>query len=58
MILELSPGKTILVSSDPRSDEVCIQLCANKGSLGLSLTRKEVMELRYLLAEAIYGRLP
>lgn len=54
MILELSPGKTILISSDPRSDEVWIQLCANKGSLGLSLTRKEAMMLRRALFEAVY----
>jgi hypothetical protein len=44
MILDLD-GKQVIVTRDSRSPDVWIQLCANKGSLGVSLTPEQAKEL-------------
>jgi hypothetical protein len=49
VILELSPGKQVIVNNDPRSTDTWLQLCANKGSLGVSLTPEEAQELGWTL---------
>jgi hypothetical protein len=49
MILDLDSGKQIIVTRDPRSPDVWLQLCANKGSLGVSLTQDQAKELGLVL---------
>jgi len=49
-------GKQITVSSDPRSDDIWIQLCVCKGSLGISLTPKQAAELNCAITAAIRAR--
>jgi hypothetical protein len=56
MILELEPGRQIVITSDDRADGLWLQICANKGSLGVRLTAKEAIALRRALFEAIYKR--
>jgi hypothetical protein len=45
MIVELAPGKQAIVSRDPRSPDTWLQLLANNGSLGVSLTPEQAMEI-------------
>jgi hypothetical protein len=45
MIVDLSAGKQVVVSRDPRSPDTWLQLCANNGSLGVSLTPEQAMEI-------------
>jgi hypothetical protein len=45
VILELSAGKQVIANNDPRSPDTWLQLCANKGSLGVSLTPDQAMEI-------------
>lgn len=54
-LIDLGEGKQVVVTTDPRSDGTWLQLCANKGSLGLQLTKKQAMALRKALFEAVYG---
>ena len=53
-IIELEPGREIIVTADNRVDTIWMQMRANKGSLGLQLTRKQAMELRRALFNAVY----
>jgi hypothetical protein len=48
MILELAPCKQV-VNKDPRSPDIWLQVYANGGSLGLSLTPDQAKELGLVL---------
>lgn len=45
MILELSDGKQIVLTADSRTEGIWLQLQANRGSLGVELTKDEAIEL-------------
>jgi hypothetical protein len=45
VILDLGPGKQVVVTSDPRVSDIWLQICANKGSLGVALPPDEAMEI-------------
>jgi hypothetical protein len=55
-IIELEPGREIIVTSDDRTEGMWLQICAYRGSLGVQLTAKEAIALRRALFEAIYRR--
>ena len=54
MTIDLGNGKQIVITDDPRSENIWIALWANKGSIGLELTKKDAMELRRALFSAVY----
>jgi hypothetical protein len=45
VILDLGPGKQVVVTSDPRASDIWLQICANKGSLGVALPPEQAMEI-------------
>ena len=53
-ILDLNDGKQAIISSDNRTDTIWLQLYANRGSLGVQLTKKQAVALRKALFEAVY----
>jgi hypothetical protein len=56
MIIELSPGKQIIITTDPRTPGITwLQLCVNGGSLGLQIDKKTAVKVRNALFNAIAG---
>ena len=43
----------IVITSDPRSDEIWLQLQAYGGTLGVSLTKKQAVQIRNALFQAM-----
>lgn len=56
-ILDLD-GKQIVITSDDRSPTVWLQICSDRSSKGVQLTKKEAMDLRRALFDAVYVAIP
>lgn len=56
MIIELSPGKQIIITTDPRTPGITwLQICSNGGSLGLQIDKKTAVKVRNALFNTIAG---
>jgi hypothetical protein len=53
-LIELGPGYEVIVTADTRTDHLWLKINANRGSIGVKLTRKQAMELRRALFSAVY----
>jgi hypothetical protein len=53
LTIDLDNGKQAIVSSDPRSKGVWLQLHANRGSLGIELSKRQAIELNLAIVSAI-----
>lgn len=45
VILDLGPGKQVVVTSDPRVSDIWLQICANGASKGVALPPEQAMEI-------------
>ena len=53
-LMELEPGYDVVVSSDTRTDHVWLKINANRGSIGVKLSKKQAQDLRRALYDAVY----
>lgn len=53
LTIDLDNGKQAVVASDSRTPGIRLQLHANKGSLGVELTKRQAIELNLAIVSAI-----